>query len=283
MKGYSSSHKRMKLENSPPTYNHPIGVFDSGLGGLTVLKALKEMLPEESTVYLGDLARLPYGNKSADAVCRYALEAARFLTLRPVKLLVVACNTASAVALEVLQERLSIPVVGVILPGAEAAREATRNGRIAVLGTSGTIHSGAYQRALLGMEASLVVTAQACPLFVPLVEEGWLEGEVPTRVARHYMQPVVEAGADAVVLGCTHYPLLASTLAEVLGPGVCLVDSAAATARHVARLLQARALGARSPEVVSHACFVTDEPGRFAQQAQRFLGYPLSELSLCKL
>jgi len=266
-----------------PTNHHPIGVFDSGLGGLTVLKALKEMLPEESTVYVGDLARLPYGNKSAEVVRRYAREAAQFLIGRPIKLLVVACNTASAVALEMLQEALPIPVVGVIAPGAQAAKEATRNGRIAVLGTSGTIHSGAYQRALLSMDASLVVLAQACPLFVPLVEEGWLQGDVPTRVARHYVQPVLEAKADTVVLGCTHYPLLAPTLAAVLGPEVRLVDSATATAGHVAALLRARGLVAPKPGAVSHACFVTDEPGRFAQQAQRFLGYALSELSLCTL
>ena len=263
--------------------NAPIGVFDSGLGGLTVLKALKERLPEESTVYLGDLARLPYGNKSAHVVCRYAEEAARFLLGHAIKLLVVACNTASAAALERLQQQLPIPVVGVVQPGVEEAVEATREGRIAVLGTSGTIHSAVYQRALLRIQPSFVVVAQACPLFVPLVEEGWLQGEVPTLVARHYLQPLVEAEVDTVVLGCTHYPLLASTLAAVLGPGVRLVDSATATARHVARLLGERSLCAKAPQAVSHACFVTDEPQRFAQQAQRFLGYALSGPSLCRL
>jgi len=267
----------------PATRNHPIGVFDSGLGGLTVLKALKEMLPEESTVYLGDLARLPYGNKSAEVVRRYAREAAQFLASQPIKLLVVACNTASAVALEMLQKQLHIPVVGVILPGAEAAKRATRNGRIAVLGTTGTIRSGAYQRALLGMEPSLGVIAQACPLFVPLVEEGWLQGEVPSLVARHYLQPALEAGADTVVLGCTHYPLLLPTLAQQLGPQVQLVDSAVATARHTAQLLGERGLLAPKSGVVSHACFVTDEPERFSQQAERFLGEPLSGLRLCTL
>jgi len=266
----------------PPQKEPPIGVFDSGLGGLTVLKALKEMLPEESTVYLGDLARLPYGNKSAETVRRYAQEASQFLLQQHMKLLVVACNTASAVALECLQQQLHIPVVGVILPGAQAAKEATRNGHIAVLGTSATIHSGAYQRILHSMDASLTVVAQACPLFVPLVEEGWLDGEVPQLVARRYVQPLLHANVDTVVLGCTHYPLLASTLTKVLGPQVRLVDSAMATARHVAALLHARALAAKAPSAVSHTCFVTDEPERFAQQAERFLGHPLS-LSLCSL
>ena len=277
----------MKLETSPSpcnsVYNAPIGVFDSGLGGLTVLKALKEVLPEESTVYLGDVARFPYGSKSAQVVLRYAREAAEFLLGHSMKLLVVACNTASSLALEGLQQQLRIPVVGVILPGAEEAVQATRNGRIAVLGTAGTIRSGAYQRALLAAQASFVVIAQACPLFAPLVEEGWLQGEVPTLVARHYLQPAMEAGVDTVVLGCTHYPLLAPTLAAVLGPEVRLVDSAMATARHVARLLRAQALSAQAPKAVEHACFVTDEPGRFAQQAERFLGYALSGLQLCKL
>ncbi|MCL2178012.1 MAG: glutamate racemase [Proteobacteria bacterium] len=262
--------------------NRPIGVFDSGLGGLTVLKALQQLLPQENTVYLGDLARLPYGNKSAEVVCRYAQEAAAFLLGHSIKLLVVACNTASALALEGLQKRLSIPVVGVIVPGAQQAAKHTRNGRIAVLGTLGTIRSKAYHRALLDIQPSLCVFAQPCPLFVPLVEEGWLQGEVTTLVARHYIQPVIEFGADTVVLGCTHYPLLAPTLEAVLCPEVQLVDSAVATAQHVSTLLRLHALCANTPQA-SHLCFVTDEPERFAQQAERFLGHPLSNILLCRL
>jgi len=264
----------------PP--NHPIGVFDSGLGGLTVLKALKHLLPQESTLYLGDLARLPYGNKSPEVVCRYAQEAAAFLLAHNIKLLVVACNTASAMALETLQKQLPIPVVGVIIPGAQQAEKCTRNGRIAVLGTLGTVRSAAYHRALLHLRPSLFVLSQACPLFVPLVEEGWLEGEVPRLVVSHYVQPIIEAGVDTVVLGCTHYPLLASALGAALGPQVQLVDSATATAQHVARLLHAQALYSQAPKA-THACFVTDEPERFAQQAERFLGYPLGDIRLCRL
>ncbi|MCL2012302.1 MAG: glutamate racemase [Cystobacterineae bacterium] len=266
-----------------PLLKRPIGVFDSGLGGLTVLKALHQLLPEESTVYLGDLARLPYGNKSAEVVCRYAHEAANFLLGHSIKLLVLACNTASAVALEGLQKRLSIPVVGVIVAGAMEAEKSTRNGRIAVLGTLGTIRSAVYQQALLALNPALRIVAQACPLFVPLVEEGWLQGEVPTQVARHYLQPALEAEADTVMLGCTHYPLLAPTLAAVLGPQVRLVDAAMATAQHVAQLLRTHALLAQTPQPASHACFVTDELERFAQQAERFLGHPPEGLSLCKL
>jgi glutamate racemase len=254
-----------------------IGVFDSGMGGLTVLKALMERLPDESTVYLGDTARLPYGTKSGQVVTRYSLANAAALMEYELKLLVVACNTASAVALPALRERLPIPVVGVIEPGARAALEATVSGRVAVIGTPGTVGSGAYQRALLAGRPGLEVRAQACPLFVPLAEEGWTDGEVPRLVAQRYLlQGLLEGGVDTLVLGCTHYPLLRDVIGAVAGPGVRLVDSAEATAVEVARLLRQGALAAPGGRAVTRHYLVTDTPGRFEEVGSRFLGASLA-------
>ena len=193
-----------------------IGVFDSGVGGLTVLKALIARLPGEPTVYLGDTARVPYGTKSGEVVTRYSLANAAALMEFDLKLLVVACNTASAVALPALRERLPIPVVGVIEPGVGAALAATRSGKVAVIGTPGTIGSGAYQRALTAGRPGLEVRAQACPLFVPLAEEGWTEGEVPRLVAERYLGDLRRSGVETVLLGCTHYPLLAPTTSAIV-------------------------------------------------------------------
>lgn len=225
----------------------PLGVFDSGVGGLTVLRSLRARLPEESIVYLGDTARVPYGTKSAGVVTRYAQLNAAFLTSLDVKLLVVACNTASAVALPALRSSLNIPVVGVIEPGAQAAAAATRTGVVGVLGTPGTIRSGAYQRALAAERPGLTVHARACPLFVPLAEEGWLSGDVPRLIARSYLESLLGKGMDTVVLGCTHYPLLRGVLQEVLGADVALVDSGDATAEAVAHQLASGKAGVAGP------------------------------------
>src|SRR5690349_3608109 len=204
----------------------PIGVFDSGIGGLTVVRALRELLPNESIYYLGDTARVPYGGKSAATVQRYSLEIAELLLEENCKTIVVACNTASALALPELQATMSIPVTGVIQPGAQAAVAATRNGHIGVIGTRATIKSKAYERAIQSLDEAVQVTVRACPLFVPLIEEGWLEGEITDRIVRQYLTPLLEEGVDAVVLGCTHYPLLRGAIERFLGDKVQLVDSA---------------------------------------------------------
>lgn len=252
--------------------SRPIGVFDSGVGGLTVLKALCEALPDERMVYLGDTARVPYGTKSAEVVTRYSQKNAEFLLARQIKLLVVACNTASAVALPHLCAHLPVPVVGVIEPGAQAAVAATRSGRVGVIGTPGTIASGAYQRALLARREDLSVHSLACPLFVPLAEEGWTSGEVPRLVAERYLAALSRERIDTLVLGCTHYPLLREAIAEVLGPSVALVDSAEATAKVVARRLTEAGLRATRPAAREHDYFVTDVPDRFHEVSERFLG-----------
>jgi len=253
-----------------------IGVFDSGVGGLTVLKALIERLPQESTVYLGDLARLPYGTKSGEVVTKYSLASARVLLEYGIKLLVVACNTASAVALPALRAQLSIPVLGVIGPGAHAAAKATRSGKIAVIGTPGTIKSGAYQDALKAERSDLEVRARACPLFVPLAEEGWTQGDVPRLVAKEYLGGGFLDGVDTLVLGCTHYPLLAGVIQELAGPQVTLVDSAKATADAVAVALNEKDLLKLERSAVERHYLVTDTPERFIEVGARFLGRPLS-------
>jgi len=259
-----------------------IGVFDSGVGGLTVLRALIARLPHENTIYLGDTARVPYGTRSREVVTRYALLCARHLAARGIKLLVVACNTVSADSLPAIAEALPIPVVGVIEPGARAAAARTRGGGIAVLGTPATVASGAYQAALARIAPLAHVTARACPLFVPLAEEGWIDGDVPRLVAQRYLGDLRRAGADTVLLGCTHYPLLAATIAEVVGPELAIVDGAQATADAVAHLLEVRDL--RGPEgVAEHRTLCTDVPDRFQRIEARFLGRPVGTVDLVDL
>jgi glutamate racemase len=268
----------------------PIGLFDSGVGGLTVLDAVARRLPHERLLYLGDTARLPYGTKSAETVRRYARRAIGFLLDHGVKAVVVACNTASALALDAIVEMSPVPVVGVVAPGAEAAvaaarmREAAGEPRrpIAVLATEATVASGAYGRAIRALDPGREVLHTACPLFVPLAEEGWTENEVARAAAARYLEPVSVSGARVVVLGCTHYPLLARTIAEALPPGTTLVDSAhaAADALEAALSLSARRSESEAGET---RILVTDASDRLRRVAGRFLGRPAADLALVDL
>lgn len=252
----------------------PIGVFDSGMGGLTVMRALIERLPHESFVYLGDTARLPYGSKSADTVTRYAVQCARALTAHDIKLLVVACNTASSTALPALTEALApVPVIGVIEPGAQAAVAAAPSGRIAVIATEGTVRGGAYARAILARNAGAAVTQAACPLFVALAEEGLTDGPIPELVAKQYLDALLaEARPDCLVLGCTHFPALKTVIARVAGPDIVLVDSAATTAKSVERLLAEKNIARSSGTPEGPRFLATDAPERFARVGEIFLG-----------
>jgi glutamate racemase len=278
-----------------PDPHSPIGVFDSGVGGLTVLAALRERLPNERFLYLGDTARLPYGSKSADTVRRYARQAAGKLVERGVKLLVVACNTASAVAVDDLREAFApLAVIGVVEPGAEAACAATRSGHVLITGTEGTVSGGAYQRAMLARRPELKIDAVACPMFVALAEEGWIEGPIPEAVARRYLELELagpeRTRVDTVVLGCTHFPVLRPVLERVCGPGVIFVDSAQTTAAVVAGVLAREGLANQPVErgaspharagLDRHGALVrllaTDAPERFARVGAVFLGHPLA-------
>ncbi|MDX9971716.1 MAG: glutamate racemase [FCB group bacterium] len=252
-----------------------VGIFDSGVGGLTVLRRIAERLPSEPLVYLGDTARVPYGTKSADTVVRYARACADILLKRGIKLLVVACNTASAHALDVLRDELPVPVLGVIEPGARRAVEATRNGRIGVIGTAGTIGSGSYQAAIQSLRPDAQVLCRACPLFVPLAEEGWTQGPVPLQVAHEYLDGLVQDGIDTLVLGCTHYPILRDVIAEALGDGVTVVDSAEATSVVVEEVLDSLGLRADENERPDLRFLSTDAPQNLAHVGELFLGKPL--------
>jgi glutamate racemase len=257
-----------------------IGVFDSGVGGLTVFREISRALPGQPLVYLGDSARVPYGTKSFETVRRYSLEAADFLLKLDVKMVVVACNTATAAALPELEARLPVPVVGVIRPGAEAAVATTRSGRIGVIATEGTVKSQAYSRAILDLDPAAEVFEVACPLFVPLVEEGWANTRVAQEVADVYLAPLLDASIDTLVLGCTHYPLLKETLQRVAGERVTIVDSAETTARRVAAevgLLPADAPPAR------HLFMVTDAAERFGRIGGKFLEQPIHGLQLVRI
>ncbi len=249
----------------------PIGVFDSGIGGLTVLRTLVDLLPHEDFIYLGDTARLPYGTKSREVIVQYSRENTGFLLARGIKMLVVACNTASAVALDEVARETVVPVVGVIEPGARAALRATRSGKVGVIGTEATIASGAYTRALQRLRPGVEIYTRPCPMLVPLVEEGWTEGDIAERTVAHYLESLRRSGIDTLLLGCTHYPMLAATFARVLGPGVRLVDSASATAAAVRRLLDQLDLARRGGRG-TQSFFVTETPDRFIRVGRRFLG-----------
>ena len=263
----------------------PLGVFDSGIGGLTVARELLRQLPGERLVYLGDTARTPYGNKTPQTLVRFALEIGRFLKHKGVKMLVVACNSSSAYSLPALRRSLGIPVVGVIEAGARAAVGRGKGQRVGVIGTRATVRSGAYQKAIHALEPSAKVIAEACPLFVPIVEEGWAGHALARQAAAEYLLPLKRQGVKSVVLGCTHYPLLKPVIARVLGKDIALVDSARETAREVKELLQSSGLASSRKSVPfdGHQFFVTDLPDQFSVLGRRFLGRPLKRLRQVRL
>jgi glutamate racemase len=262
------------------TARSPIGVFDSGLGGLTVFKALARRMPEESLVYFGDTAHVPYGSKSPEAIARYSTAVARFLASRGIKLLVVACNTSSAWALPRIRRAVKVPVIGVIEPGARAALAATRSGRVGIIGTEATVKSGAYPKALAALSPRTKTASRACPLFVPLVEEGWWDGAVVTAVSRKYLAPLRAARVDSLILGCTHYPYLKKIIAKAMGPRVRLIDSADETARETERALTARGLRAPKGRRGSREFYASDAPERFARLGSRMLGGAVRRVKL---
>jgi len=248
-----------------------IGIFDSGIGGLTVLKEIVAALPDENIIYLGDTARVPYGIRSSGTVTRYSFENTQFLLAQEIKMLVVACNTASAVSLEAIKKEFPLPVIGVLEPGARAAVRETRTGRIGIIGTEATIASKAYEKAITLLDAGIKVHSLACPLFVPLVEEGWIDNDVALLVAKTYLAPFKTIGIDTLVLGCTHYPLLKGVINQVLGPGITLIDSATETAREVAEVLGKLKWKKPVKEQTVRKFFVTDTPARFEKIGKRFL------------
>jgi glutamate racemase len=264
---------------NPETSASPIGAFDSGVGGLTVVQAMRELLPNEDILYLGDTARVPYGNKSPETIIRYSRENLAYLRAHRVKAVVVACNTASAHALHVLQKESDVPVIGVIAPGVEAALTASRNRRIGIIGTQGTIQSEAYQGLLRKLEPEVVITAVAAPLLVSLVEEDWLSHPATRLILEEYLAPMKAARVDTVVLACTHYPLLKALARELLGPDVTLVDSAQNAATALARTLETSGLkrpAQKQPGQIT-IC-VTDLPPRFSNLAARFLGGKIEDI-----
>jgi glutamate racemase len=265
-----------------PNSSNPIGVFDSGVGGLTVVRALMERLPFENIIYFGDTARVPYGVKSVETIAHYTTQIAEFLLAKEVKLLVVACNTMAAVASQVVKDLSPVPVLDVIDAGALGAIATTTKKQVGVIGTPTTINSNAYARAIHQYEPEVRIFSQACPLFVPLVEEGWLDHQVTRLTAQEYLKPVLAQDIDTLVLGCTHYPLLKPLLQDVVGPGVRLVDSAEAMAEETAALLTEMSLSNPQRTAPRYEFYVTDVPLRFQTIGERFLGRTLSNVHVVK-
>ncbi len=261
-------------------YNRPIGVFDSGLGGLTVVRELIRQLPQEHIVYYGDTARVPYGTKSKESIIRFSKENTAILLKRQVKIVVVACNTSSSYALTVLREQFSLPVVGVIDPGARKALSVTRNQRVGIIATSATVNSGAYVKAIGCYNRDIHVFSQACPLFVPLVEEGWMHKSIVSTIAREYLAPLRRLKIDTLVLGCTHYPLLKKVLQVVMGRNVVLVDSAKEVACEVRRILEEGRLLRPSSGKSRHEFLISDRPQEFSRIARNFLGHPINVVKI---
>jgi glutamate racemase len=257
--------------------NRPIGIFDSGIGGLTVVKEIFQQLPGERIVYFGDTARVPYGTKSSRVIQVFAVQDAQFLEKQNVKMIIVACHTASSVAIDQLTQKFNIPVLGVVEPGVTAALNITKNYRVGVIGTKGTIMSGTYEKKLKERHDGIEVVSHFCPLFVPLAEEGWLDNEVTKNVANIYLTPLKENAIDTLILGCTHYPLLKPVIQKVLGNDVVLIDSAEETARVVKKYLESEGMINKN-ENPEHAFFVSDIPWQFQDVGERFLGRKLETI-----
>jgi len=259
----------------------PIGIFDSGVGGLTVAREIIDKLPHENIVYLGDTARVPYGGRSPETVMRYSLENTEFLMSENIKMLVVACNTSSAVSLYTLSNKFPVPIIGVVEPGARAAVEKTRLKKVAIIGTETTISSRSYERAIQAIDDSISISGTACPLFVPLIEEGWLEGDVVTLTAREYLSSIVNDGADTIVLGCTHYPMIKHVIKDIVQRP--LIDSAVETAKEVQNVLKEMNICANENAKATRKFYVTDSPEKFARVGERFLGHEITDITKINL
>ena len=257
------------------TNNNPIGVFDSGLGGLTVFKQVICELPHEDVIYFGDTARVPYGTKSKEAIIRFSIENVEELLRHHVKAVVIACNSSTSYALDILQKQFDIPIIGVIEPGVKKAVTATKNGRIGIIATMATVNSGKYQEQILAKNKSLKVFAQACPLFVPLVEEGWMNKAVTKDIAQEYLKPLQTKKIDTLILGCTHYPLLKPVLSRVMGREVHLIDSAKEVAIETRRVLSSKNLLREKKVKAKYDFLISDRPQAFKDIAQKFLGFKI--------
>lgn len=260
--------------------DNPIGIFDSGVGGLTVLKEVSRILPAENIIYLGDTARVPYGIRSPETVTRYSFECTEFLLRQGIKLLVVACNTVSAISLHEIRKKVSIPVIGVIEPGARAAVSSTKNKRIGIIGTEATIKSSSYLKAIKALDEDIDVFGLPCPLFVPLVEEGWTDGVIARLVVGKYLEDIMDKGVDTLVLGCTHYPLLKGVIQGMMN-NVCLVDSAIETAKVVKAVLKGK--GSRVKGQGRLKFYVTDSTEKFVNVGERFLQSRIEDIEKINL
>ena len=256
----------------------PIGVFDSGIGGLTVVKRIASVLPEENIVYFGDTARVPYGSKSNDTVIEYSLQDAKFLMQKNVKAIVVACNTASSVAMDVLRKSFNVPLIGMIEPGAQTAIKNTRNNRIGVIGTRATISNKAYSNKIKELKPDIRVFEKACPLFVPLAEEGWIDHKATYEIAEEYLHELRDENIDTLVLGCTHYPILSGVIQEIIGEDVTLVDSGVVAAEMIRLELDRTDLHTNSNSAGNRELYVSDIPTKFKEVAELFLGNPVKEV-----
>ena len=254
--------------------NAPVGVFDSGIGGLTVAREIMRNLPSEKIVYFGDTARVPYGSKSRETVIRYSRQIVHFLETQQVKAIVIACNTASALALDTIEKEIDLPIIGVVKPGAQMAVETTQNKRVGVIATESTIQSGLYQQLITEADPAITVYGKPCPLFVPLVEEGWTKDPITEEVARRYLAEILDKDIDTLIMGCTHYPLLTEIIADIMSPGVTLIDSGAAAARVLRQTLSDRgALAQRDHGTLT--LYASDRPEDFGALAGQFLRRPL--------